>query len=91
MRRWRPCATASARGLRYVFRHRPLEDSVLARRAAELAESAGDDETFWRAHVALMSRSATLTEEDLRVVAEELGLADDEGPRAARSRGGAGR
>jgi Na+:H+ antiporter, NhaA family len=60
--------------LRYVFRHLPLSGSDLARRAAELAESAPDTEAFWRAHVVLMTRSERLTEDDLRVVAEDLGL-----------------
>ena len=71
--------------LRYVFRHRPLENNALARQSAELAECAADEESFWRAHVALMSRSATLTEEDLRVVGDDLGLDDatDAGRRAA--------
>jgi NhaA family Na+:H+ antiporter len=71
--------------LRYAFRHRPLENNALARRAAELAECAADEESFWRAHMALMSRSATLTEEDLRVVADDLKLDDatDAGRRAA--------
>ncbi len=59
--------------LRYVFRQRPLTGSDLARRAALLAECAADDEQFWRAHVALMSRSAELTEADLEFVAAELG------------------
>jgi NhaA family Na+:H+ antiporter len=62
--------------LRYVFRHRPLTGNDLARRAAELAEMAPTPERFWDAHVALMSRSASLTEEDLGAVAEELGLGD---------------
>lgn len=60
--------------LRYVFRHRPVTGSDIARRAAELAEHARDEEHFWDAHVALMSRSAKLTEEDLESVARELGL-----------------
>jgi NhaA family Na+:H+ antiporter len=60
--------------LRYVFRHRPLRDSDLARRAAILAECAPDADTFWDAHVKLMSRSTTLTEEDLLVVAADLGV-----------------
>src|SRR5512143_3617953 len=60
--------------LRYVFRHRPLIGSDLARPAAELAESAATHEQFWDAHVALMTRSQTLTEDDLRAVAETLGL-----------------
>jgi len=60
--------------LRYVFRHLPLTGSELARRAAEVAEQAGSPEQFWNAHVKLMTRSATLTEDDLRAVAGDLGL-----------------
>lgn len=60
--------------LRYVFRHQPLIGSDIARSAAELAESATNHEQFWDAHVALMTRSNTLTEDDLRSVAEALGL-----------------
>ena len=60
--------------LRYVFRHRPLPGSDLARRAAELAEGAPDTDAFWRAHVALMTRSERLTEEDLQAVAADLGV-----------------
>jgi NhaA family Na+:H+ antiporter len=68
--------------LRYVFRHRPLTGSEIARRAAELAERADDPETFWRAHIELMTRSETLTEDDLRAVAGDLGLAGED-PAAA--------
>lgn len=60
--------------LRYVFRHQPIAGSDLARRAAELAERAPDEDRFWEAHIALMTRSETLTEEDLEVVAQEFGL-----------------
>ena len=73
--------------LRYVFRHQPIAGSDLARRAAELAERAPDAERFWDAHVALMTRSETLTEEDLRVVAEELSLSGDDAAGIARARG----
>ena len=59
--------------LLYVFRHRPLTANDLARRAAELAERA-PAERFWDAHVALMTRSQELTEQDLAVVADELDL-----------------
>ena len=59
--------------VRYVFRQRPLTGNDLALRAAQLAESAGHDQ-FWEAHVELMTRSAALTEDDLRAVREELGL-----------------
>ncbi len=61
--------------LRYVFRHRPISGSDIARRAAELVESIEDPKQFWDAHVALMTRSKTLTEEDLGAVADELGVA----------------
>jgi len=70
--------------LRYVFRQRPLTGSDIARRAADLAECAIDDEQFWRAHVALMSRSAELTEADLEFVAAELGA--DAGDASATGR-----
>ena len=60
--------------LRYVFRHRPIPGSDVARRAAELAEHAETSEQFWDAHVALMTRSATLNEDDLRAVAARLGV-----------------
>lgn len=63
--------------LRYVFRHRPVTDSDIARRAAELAEHSVDPERFWDAHVELMTRSETLTEDDLRAVASELGVEKD--------------
>ena len=71
--------------LRYVFRHRPITGSDIARRAAELVERAGDPERFWDAHVALMTRSETLTEDDLRAVAGDLGLAQED---RRSSRGG---
>lgn len=63
--------------LRYVFRHRPITGSDIAERAAELAERIEDPARFWEAHVGLMSRSAMLTEEDLRAVAAENGIDHD--------------
>ena len=62
--------------VRYVFRHRPISGSELARRAAELVEQAATPEEFWSAHVSLMTRSRTLTEDDLRAVAEDLRLGE---------------
>jgi len=62
--------------VRYVFRHRPITGSELARRAAELVEQASTPDEFWSAHVALMTRSRTLTEEDLVAVAQDLRLND---------------
>ncbi|MBD0315337.1 MAG: Na+/H+ antiporter NhaA [Nitrospiraceae bacterium] len=62
--------------MRYVFRQRPLSNNDLARRAAELAERAEGDR-FWNAHIALMTRSEALTEDDLVAVAADLGLDED--------------
>lgn len=62
--------------IRYVFRHRPVTGSDLARRAAELAERAPSPEAFWDAHVKLMTRSEVLTEDDLAAVAADFGLGD---------------
>ncbi|WP_425450283.1 Na+/H+ antiporter NhaA [Virgifigura deserti] len=64
--------------MRYVFRHRPIPGIDIARRAAELVERAGDPERFWDAHVKLMTRSETLTEDDLRAVAKDLGVAQED-------------
>src|SRR5690606_28223846 len=61
--------------LRYVFRHRPLTGSDLARRAAELVEQV-TPYRFWEAHIELMSRSEQLTEDDLVAVAAEFGVED---------------
>ena len=61
--------------LRYVFRHSPVRDNELARRAAVLVERAKDSEQFWHAHVALMGRSETLTADDIAAVANDLGIA----------------
>ena len=60
--------------LRYVFRHKPLAGNDLARPAAELVELASDSESFWRAHLKLMTRSEVLTEDDLHEVAADLGV-----------------
>jgi Na+:H+ antiporter, NhaA family len=58
--------------LRYVFRHRPIPGNDTGRRAAELVERVSP-ERFWDAHIALMTRSTALSEDDLRAVAEEFG------------------
>ena len=71
----------------HTFRHRPLTGSDLALRAAELAERARDEKEFWKAHVALMTRSERLTEGDLEAVERELNLppaASPEGEAAVR-------
>jgi NhaA family Na+:H+ antiporter len=70
--------------LRYVFRHRPITGSDIARRAAELAEQARTAEQFWEAHVALMTRSPELSEDDLAAVARDLGLDQEDPEETAR-------
>ena len=72
--------------VRYVFRHRPITGSQIARRAAELVEQAASNDAFWEAHVALMTRSPALTEDDLRVVAEQLRIGGDDVEARARER-----
>jgi NhaA family Na+:H+ antiporter len=71
----------------HAFRHRPLPGSDLAVPAAELAERAFECGKFWRAHVALMTRSDSLRQEDLDAIAQELDLpvaSSAAGKRAAR-------
>lgn len=61
--------------LTYVFRHLPLADRRLASSAAEMAEYASlTEDRFWDVHDRLMDRSPRFTEEDLTVLAKELGL-----------------
>jgi NhaA family Na+:H+ antiporter len=69
--------------VRYVFRHRPISGSEIARRAAELVERAATPGEFWSAHVTLMTRSRTLTEDDLAAVAVEIGAGGRAGDEAA--------
>lgn len=58
----------------HAFRHRPVPGSELALAAAQLAERAAEAGKFWKAHVALMTRSADLRSEDLEAIARELDL-----------------
>lgn len=71
--------------IRYVFRHRPIPDSDIAYRAAVLAEQAAQIGRFWEMHSLLMTRSAILTEDDLRAAAFQFGLPTGEDPAAAIS------
>jgi len=68
--------------VRYVFRHRPITNSDIARRAAELVEQAPTADAFWSAHVMLMTRSRMLTEDDLVAVADDLRLGERAAPEA---------
>lgn len=72
--------------LRYVFRHRPITGSEIARRAADLVERATDPEQFWQAHIDLMTRSENLTESDLLWVTGEMGLARETPETVERAR-----
>lgn len=68
----------------YVYRHRPVTGSKIARRAAELVERV-DPRHFWDAHVALMSPSTKLNDDDLHAVAGEFGT-EHRSEQAARER-----
>jgi len=61
--------------LRYVWRHLPLNDVHLsAQMAAEAAEAAAAQGSFWGMHDKLLDHQAELTAPDLERYAEELGL-----------------
>src|ERR1700674_5355787 len=68
--------------LRYVFRHKPLAGSDLARPAAELVERIHDPPRFWKAHIELMTRSETRSEDALSAVADKFRLGRDNSPDA---------
>lgn len=71
--------------LAHIFRHRPLPGSDLAVEAAELAERAAESGKFWKAHVALMTRSENLVEEDLEEIARELDIPPKDSPAGERA------
>jgi protein-disulfide isomerase len=61
--------------VRYVFRHLPLTDvHPHAQMAAEAAEAAGAQDSFWDYHDLLFDHQDTLRPKDLIGYAEELGL-----------------
>jgi NhaA family Na+:H+ antiporter len=61
--------------MRYVFRHRPLRDSIVAESAAVLAEYAFETTgEFWPIHAALMTRGPAFTSDDLEQIASEFGI-----------------
>jgi NhaA family Na+:H+ antiporter len=61
--------------MRYVYRHLPLTDRREATLAAELAEyAAATTGDFWMVHDALMRSGSALHEDDLKALANELGL-----------------
>src|SRR5919112_1670466 len=65
--------------LRYVWRQLPLNDvHVNAQTAAEAAEAAGSQGSFWEMHDRLLAAQDELTVVDLTRHAEELGLDMDQ-------------
>ncbi len=61
--------------LRYVFRHKPLENNKIARKAAVFAEFAGEFYgKFWEVHDALMKRGTSLDKEDFDIITDEFDL-----------------
>ena len=61
--------------LRFVFRNFPITTShPHAEQAAEAAEAAAAQDSFWEMHDALYENQNRLRDEDLRAYAEELGL-----------------
>ena len=60
--------------LAHVFRHKPLPGCDLAVQAAELAERAAECGKFWKVHVALMTHSDGLREDDLETIERQLDL-----------------
>ncbi len=78
--------------LRYVWRHLPLNDVHLnAQLAAEAAEAAGRQDSFWEMHDVLLEHPEELTPADLRRHADELGLDVDRFSNELRRREYAGR
>jgi formate/nitrite transporter FocA (FNT family)/protein-disulfide isomerase len=64
--------------LRYVYRHFPLTDPhPHSKRAAEAAEAADAQDTFWAMHDRLYEHQDSLTDDDLKDHAAELGLDTD--------------
>ena len=61
--------------LRYVWRHLPLNDvHANAQMAAEATEAAGAQDAFWPIHDRLLDAQDKLDLDDLRRLADELGL-----------------
>src|SRR3954447_11330368 len=61
--------------LRFIFRHLPLtEVHPDAERAAEAAEAAAAQGSFWEMHDALYANGGRLSAQDLAAVADRIGL-----------------
>jgi Na+/H+ antiporter NhaA len=78
--------------VRYVWRHLPLSDvHPSAQMAAEAAEVAAEQGSFWEMHDLLLDHQDALEPEDLMGYAEQLGLDVERFSEGMRSRTGAGR
>ncbi len=76
----------------YVWRHLPLNDvHPRAQLAAEAAEAASDQGSFWEMHDLLLTHQDALGPDDLSGYAEQLGLDDERFMDALRERRGAAR
>ncbi len=62
-------------GLRYVWRHLPLQDvHPTAQLAAQAAEAAAAQDRYWEMHDLLLAHTSIFTDSDLEQYARELGL-----------------
>jgi Na+/H+ antiporter NhaA len=74
-------------GLRYVFRHLPLQDvHPHAQLAAEASEAAAAQGAFWQMHDTLMAHQGELDLDDVHRYAEELELEADRLEEEVRTR-----
>ena len=74
----------------YVWRHLPLNDvHPRAQLAAEAAEAASDQGSFWEMHDLLLTHQDALGPDDLSGYAEQLGLDDERFTDALREHAGA--
>jgi protein-disulfide isomerase len=78
--------------VRYVWRHLPLTDvHPRAQAAAEAAEAAAAQGSFWEMHDLLLEHQDALKQSDLTGYANELGLDVQQFDEDLRQRAGAGR
>jgi protein-disulfide isomerase len=78
--------------VRYVWRHLPLNDvHPNAQIAAEAAEAAADQGSFWEMHDLLLAHQDALDPSDLSGYADQLGLDVERFTGALRGHAGAGR
>lgn len=69
-------------GVRFIYRHFPLEQHEFAQKAAEAAVEAQEQGKFWEYHDVLFENQLALDRPDLERYAEQLGFGMDEFRRA---------